>query len=548
MRDLIALLALARGRAGWMALGAGFALVATATGIALLGLAGGLVAGAGAGIAVGVVVWLRALALGRTAARYLERLTTHEATFRVLADLRLWFFERAIPLAPARLGGWRGGDLMARLVSDIDALDGLYLRLVTPTAVALLTVFGLAAVLGSLSPAIAVLVVALLALAGLGVPALAERAGRRVGGEQVAAGARLRVATVDLVQGMSDLAANQALDRQAAVIAEAEAGHEAALHRQAAISAAGTAATQLVSQLALVAVVLGWAALAPGAGGTPLVAVAVLVTLAAFEAVAPLPLAWQLLGRTKAAARRIREVAEAEPMVLDPVRKGPPPRSNALTLEAVSFRYPAAERPALDGIDLSVPDGGRLGIEGPSGAGKSTLLALLLRFHDPDAGRVTLGGVDLKDLAVADLHARIGVLSQATSILAGSLRENLAIAAPDADEATLRAVLDRAGLGAFLAALPDGLDTWLGEAGVAVSGGEARRIALARVLLKDAPILLLDEPTEGLDAETERSVLAALAPAMQGRTVVTISHRPAPLAAMDRVVRLEAGRIAGSRD
>ncbi|GHD62598.1 thiol reductant ABC exporter subunit CydC [Thalassobaculum fulvum] len=548
MRDLLVLLALARGRAGWMALGAGFALTATATGIALLGLAGGLVAGAGAGIAVGAIAWLRALALGRTAARYLERLTTHEATFRVLADLRLWFFERAIPLAPARLGGWRGGDLMARLVSDIDALDGLYLRLVTPTAVALLTVVGLAAVLGSLSPAIAVPVVALLALAGLGVPALTERAGRGVGGVQVAAAARLRVAAVDLVQGMADLAANQALDRQAAVIAEAEAGHEAALHRQAAISAAGTAATQLVSQLALVAVVLGWAALASGAGGTPLVAVAVLVTLAAFEAVAPLPLAWQLLGRTKAAARRIREVAEAAPAVCDPVRKGPPPASNALALEAVSFRYPGAERPALDGVDLAVPDGGRLGIAGPSGAGKSTLLALLLRFHDPDAGRVTLGGVDLRDLAVADLHARIGVLSQATSILAGSLRENLAIAAPEADEATLRAALDRAGLGTFLAALPDGLDTWLGEAGVAVSGGEARRIALARVLLKDAPILLLDEPTEGLDAETERAVLAALAPAMQGRTVVTISHRPAPLAAMDRVARLEAGRIVEATD
>jgi ATP-binding cassette subfamily C protein CydC len=161
---------------------------------------------------------------------------------------------------------------------------------------------------------------------------------------------------------------------------------------------------------------------------------------------------------------------------------------------------------------------------------------------------LTLGGVDLRDLAVADLHARIGVLSQATSILAGSLRENLAIAAPEADEATLRAALDRAGLGTFLAALPDGLDTWLGEAGVAVSGGEARRIALARVLLKDAPILLLDEPTEGLDAETERAVLAALAPAMQGRTVVTISHRPAPLAAMDRVVRLEAGRIVEATD
>ena len=550
MTDLLALLALARRRAGWMLLGAAMAVAATAAGIALLGLAGGLVAGGvGVGAAAGgAVVWLRALALGRTAARYLERLTTHEATFRVLADLRLWFFARAIPLAPARLGGWRGGDLMARLVSDIDALDGLYLRLLTPSAVALLTAFCLAAVIGWLSPALAVLAIGLLAVAGLGVPALAERAGRRAGAGQVAAGARLRVAVVDLVQGMADLAANQALGRQAAEIVAAEAAHEAALRRQAAISALGGVASQFIAQLALVAVLLGWAVLAPAAGNAPLVAVAVLVTLAAFEAVAPLPLAWQMLGRTMAAARRVREVAEAEPAVRDPApgRRAALPPSAALALEGVSFSYPGADRPALDGIDLAVPDGGRLGIAGPSGAGKSTLLALLLRFHDADSGRVTLGGVDLRDLALADLHARVGVLSQATSILAGTLRENLEIAAPEAGDAVLLAALERAGLGGFVAALPDGLDTWLGEAGVAVSGGEARRIALARVLLKDAPVLLLDEPTEGLDADTEREVLAALEPAMAGRTVIAISHRPAPLAAMERIVRLEGGRVVAA--
>lgn len=551
MADLLALLGLARRRAGWMLLGAGFAVAATAAGMALLGLAGGMLAGVAAGgVAAGGAVagigGLRALALGRTGARYLERLTTHEATFRVLADLRLWFFARAIPLAPARLGGWRAGDLMARLVSDIDALDGLYLRLLTPSLVALLAAAGLAVVLGSVSWAVAGMALGLLALAGLGVPALAERAGRRTGASQVAAGARLRVAVVDLVQGMADLAANQALGRQAAAITAAEDAHEAALRRQAAIAALAGACTQLVAQLALVAVVLGLAALGPAVAGGSAVAVAVLVTLAAFEALAPLPLAWQLLGRTRAAARRVREVAEAAPAVLDPpaAQRLPAPTSTAVAFEAVRFAYPGADRPALDGIDLAVPDGGRLGIAGPSGAGKSTLLALLLRFEDPGAGRITLGGVDLRDLAVTDLHARIGVLSQATAILAGTLRENLAIAAPDAADATLLDALGRAGLSGFTAALPDGLDTWLGEAGVAVSGGEARRIALARVLLKDAPLLLLDEPTEGLDAETERAVLAALQPAMSGRTVIAISHRPAPLAAMQRVVRLEGGRIS----
>ena len=181
MADLLALLALARRRAGWMAVGALCALAATAAGIAVLGLAGSMIAAAATGGVLAGLVWLRVFALARIAARYLERLTTHEATFRVLADLRLWVFERAIPLAPARLGGWRGGDLMARLVSDIDALDGLYIRLVTPTVVAVLTAAGLALLLGAFSPALAAVVIALMALAGIGVPALAERAGRRVG-------------------------------------------------------------------------------------------------------------------------------------------------------------------------------------------------------------------------------------------------------------------------------------------------------------------------------------------------------------------------------
>ncbi len=546
MTDLLALLALARRRVGWMAIGAVCSLAATAAGIAVLGIAGSLIAAAATGGVLAGLLWLRAFAVARIAARYFERLTTHEATFRVLADLRLWVFERAIPLAPARLGGWRGGDLMARLVSDIDALDGLYIRLVTPTVVAVLTAIGLAFLLGAFSPALAAVVIALMALAGVGVPALAERAGRRVGADQVMAGARLRVGVVDLMQGMADLAANEALGRQAATIAAAESDCEAARFRQTVIASLSAAATVVVAQLSLVALVLGWAALGPAiAGGGPAVAVAVLVTLAAFEAVAPLPLAWQMLGRTAAAARRIRELAEAAPAVADPPaeRRRQVPQSTALALESVGFSYPGSPVAALERIDLAVPEGGRLGIAGPSGAGKSTLLAMLLRFHDPDTGRVTLGGVDLRDLALADVHARIGVLSQSTAILAGSLRENLAIAAPYADDSALAAALERAGLGPFLAALPDGLDTWLGEAGVAVSGGEARRIALARVLLKDAPILLLDEPTEGLDADTERSVLAALRPAMASRTVIAISHRPAALDAMDRVVRIEGGRI-----
>ncbi|NQW08792.1 MAG: thiol reductant ABC exporter subunit CydC [Alphaproteobacteria bacterium] len=548
MADLMYFLRLARRQAGWMAVGLAAALFVMGAGIALLGLAGGMVAGGMmAGVVVaGAAVLLRALAVGRAIARYLERLLTHEATFRVLADLRLWFFKQTAPLSPGRLDGLRASDLLSRLVGDIDALDGLYLRLITPGVVAIAAAMILAVVLGGVSMVMAVLVLGLFALAGIGVPAVAERAGRDVGAEQVVAVARLRTATVDYVQGITDLLVNQAEARQAARIQAAGHQRDTAGHRQAIIAAWSAAATQVTTHLALIAVILTGAwAVHTGRAGLGGVVLALFVTLAAFEAVAPLPGAWQTLGRIKTAARRLLEVATTEPAVSDPPpdRRVPVPSETTLRFEGVTFQYPGSETAALRGIDLTIAEGERVAITGPSGAGKSTLLSLIVRFHDPDAGRVTLDGVDLRDLAQVELLSRIGVLSQATAIFAGTLRQNLLLGRAEADEETLRAALATAGLDSFVGSLPDGLDTWLGEAGVAVSGGEARRIALARVLLKDAPILLLDEPTEGLDADTEAEVIQALGAFIEGRTVLLISHRPAPLALADRVLRIEDGRL-----
>lgn len=543
MADLLFFLRLGGRGAGWMVAGLVAALVVVGAGIALLGLAGGMVVGAGVAAAV---VLLRVLAVGRAVARYLERLLTHEATFRVLADLRLWFFARVAPLAPGRLGGLRASDLLSRLVGDIDALDGLYLRLITPVVVAVVVAFVLAIVLGGVNAAMAVIVLALFGLAGVGVPAVAERAGRDAGAEQVATVAQLRTATVDYVQGITDLLANQAAGRQAAQIQDAGRRRDVLNHHQAVVAAWSAAATQFNTHLALIAVILvgAWAVEA-GRAGLGGVVLGLFVTLAAFEVVAPLPGAWQALGRIKAAARRLIEVARTEPAVTDapPNRRAAMPISTALCFTGVAFRYPGSERTALQGIDLTITEGERVAVTGPSGAGKSTLLSLVARFHDPDAGRVTLGGVDVRDLAQAELLTRIGMLSQATAIFAGTLRQNLLLGRADADEDMLRSALAAVGLGLFVDGLPDGLDTWLGEAGVAVSGGEARRIALARIFLKEAPILLLDEPTEGLDADTEADIIAALHGFSEGRTVLLISHRSAPLMLADRVVRLEDGQL-----
>jgi ATP-binding cassette subfamily C protein CydC len=548
MADLLYFLRLTRGRAGWMLLGTLLAVAVVGLGLALLGLAGAVAVGA---LAAGA--WLlRPVALGRSAARYLEKLTTHEATFRILADIRLWFFDRLAPLVPGRIGGQatgglRAGDLLSRLVGDVDALDGLYIQLVTPSVVALLAALALAVVLSAVAPSVALAVLLILALAGLGVPALAERAGRSAGQEQQRRTAELRQQVIDITQGLTDLIAHGATGRALADAERVSERHGDVVRRQAVITALGGAATQMLTQAALVAVLLVGVAAAGGVGEGvgPMLAIGAFVTLAAFEAVAPLPLAYQMLGRTRAASRRLREVAEMPPAVVDRARPDAVPYGTDIQVEGVSFTYPGADRPALQGIDLTIGAGERVAIVGPSGSGKSTLIALLMRFHDTDAGSVRIGGADLRDLAQADHHARLGVLSQGTPILAGTLRDNLLLGSPDADPAAVSRALRIAGLERMVAELPDGLDTWLGEAGVTISGGEGRRVALARVILRDAPILLLDEPTEGLDAETERSVLAALEEVMAGRTVVMITHRPAVTEAMDRVLRIEGGRLVG---
>lgn len=558
MADLLYFLRLTKGRAGWMLLGALLAVLVVGFGLALFGLAGAvavgaLVSGALAGGTLAGGAWLlRPVALGRSAARYLEKLTTHEATFRILADIRLWFFDRLVPLVPGRLGGQaagglRAGDLLSRLVGDVNALDGLYIQLVTPSVVALLAALIVAAVLSAVAPPVAFAVLLILALAGLGVPALTERAGRSAGLEQVRRAAELRQQVIDLTQGLTDLIAHGAVDRALADVDGVSERHGAVVRRQAVIAAVGGAATQILTQVALLAVLLVGVAVAGGAGEGvgPMLAIGAFVTLAAFEAVAPLPLAYQMLGRTRAATRRLREVAEMPPTVTDPPRPQAVSEAADIRLEGVSFSYPDAVGPALDAVDLAIAAGERVAIVGPSGSGKSTLFALLMRFHDPDAGSVRVGGSDLRALAQADHHARLGVLSQGTPILAGILRDNLLLGAPEAGAASIARALRIAGLERMVADLPDGLDTWLGEAGVALSGGEARRVALARVILRDAPILLLDEPTEGLDAETERSVLAALDEVMAGRTVVMITHRPAVTDAMGRIVHIEDGRLVG---
>jgi ATP-binding cassette subfamily C protein CydC len=269
--------------------------------------------------------------------------------------------------------------------------------------------------------------------------------------------------------------------------------------------------------------------------------VVVFCVIAAFELVTPLPQALQMLGKTQKAARRIRQVTEMPPTITPAAQPLALPGCYDLQLNEVSFRYPEQQERVLKNISLVIPQGGKVAVVGPSGSGKTTLLQLLMRYYDPEQGSVLLAGQDIRQFDADELMSCFGVLSQRSQLFAATIRENLLIARPDASLAELNAAVKAAGLENFIGYLPEGLETWVGESGVKVSGGEARRIALARLYLKNAPVLILDEPTEGLDRDTERDVFTALANFSKDKTVVMVTHREAGLGLVDVVYSMEQG-------
>jgi ATP-binding cassette subfamily C protein CydC len=488
---------------------------------------------------------IRACAIVRTGGRYGERLITHEATLRLLSRLRVWFYQHLEPLAPARLQGYRSGDLLSRIRADIDTLDNFYLRVLVPTATALLGGLGFVLFLALYDLRLTLILAALLALAGVFTPWLTRRLGAVPGQRKVELGARLRTAAVDGIQGLAELTVYGAGEAHARRVADLSLELAREQQRLAGLDGLSQAMLGLAANLAMWFTL--WIAIPLVGDGRlppPDLAMLALFTLAAFEAVLPLPAAFQALGETRAAARRVFEIVDAEPAVTEPGTPSPTPRHFGLSIEGVSFTYPGTDRPALDDLDLELPEGRRVALVGPSGAGKSTLVQLLLRFRAPQQGRITLGGDDLARFRGEDLRRHIAVVSQHTRLFTGTLRENLLLANPDASEAQLEQTCRTARIHDFIAAQPEGYDTWIGEAGLTLSGGQARRMDIARALLRDAPILILDEPTEGLDEPTARSVLESIQTLMQGRSVLLITHRTQDLQAMDRVLRLDGGRLA----
>ena len=521
---------------------------ATGCGVALLAVSGFLLARASEHpsiVALSLaVVAVRAFSVGRGVSRYVERLASHDVAFRVLADIRVAIYRRVERLAPAGLAAFRSGDLLARLVSDVDATQDLFIRGIGPPLVAVLVGGGaVTACLLILAPGGAVLALGLLA-AGTAVPALAVMTSRRAA--RVAAPARgdLGATLSDLLSGAADLHAFGADEDALGAVVASDATLTGLARSSAAAAGLGTGLMTAVTGLTVWGVLLlGVAAVSDGTLTRVPLAVLALTALAAFEAVTAMPAAALQLGAARASAGRIGAVLDAPDPVTDPARPRPLPAGPVgVQMRGAQVRYEPGGPLALNGLDLDLGPGRRVGIIGPSGAGKSTVASVLLRFCELSGGSVTLGGADLASYSSDDVRTVIGGCPQDSHIFNGTIAENLRLARPGATTDELAATAARARLLPWIQSLPQGWDTPVGAHGAAMSGGERQRLVLARALLADPAVLILDEPTAHLDPEARSALTADLLSLTEGRATLLITHEMDGLDALDEIIVLDQGQ------
>ncbi|MET8674527.1 thiol reductant ABC exporter subunit CydD [Streptomyces albidoflavus] len=487
----------------------------------------------------------RAFGIGRAVFRYAERLVSHDVVLRMLADTRVAVFRRLERLAPAGLRGTRRGDLLSRLVADVDALQDYWLRWLLPAGwAALVSTVSVLFMTWLLPAAGAVLAIGLLA-AAVGVPLVSGGFARRAERRLAPARGALAIRVAEVLTGTGELTVAGALAHRTARTGDADRELTRIRARGAAANALGASLTAVITGLTTVAAAyVGIRGVSAGALDGVALAVVVLTPLAAFEAVTALPLAVQFRQRVRRSAERVHEVLDAPVPVTEPEAAGPAPESPfPVELRGVAARHPGQERDALTGIDLTVAEGRRIAVVGPSGSGKTTLAQLLLRFLDPRTGSYTLAGASAPGLDGDDVRRLVGLCAQDAHVFDSTLRENLLLADRSATEARLREVLGRARLLEWAETLPQGLDTPVGEHGARLSGGQRQRLALARALLVGFPLLVLDEPAEHLDLETADRLTSDLLAATRGRTTLLITHRLAGLEAVDEILVLDEGRI-----
>ncbi len=550
MNEVGRLLRLALPHWPWLAGGVLLGVIAIGSNVALMGLSAYLISKAAIATSVAelalAVTGVRVLAISRAGFRYLERYTTHRAMFRILSTVRVWFYRAIEPLAPARLVRAHSGDLLARSVNDVDAFEEFYIRVLVPPIVAAVVVAGVSLVYGAFDLALGLALAGFLLLTGVVLPLVTRWLSRGPATNAATIRGDVGAMLIDEVAGVADLVALDAAAGHRQRLLARATELDAARFRLGLIEGTASVLSGLLASLAgLVILVLAIPLVSDSQVEGVFLAALPLAAIAAFEAVQPLSRSLQLLDSTRASARRLFELIDEPPPVTDPMPTADPPTRHDLVIDGLSFRFSTDQPWVLHDLSLRIEPGERVALVGPSGCGKSTLVSLLLRFWEYEHGRISVGGCDLHQLEQDDARDLFSVVPQDVHLFNATIEDNLRVAAGDAtgedlDRACAVAQLDR-----FVASLPAGYDTVVGEDGLLLSGGERRRLAIARAVLKDAPMVILDEATADLDSSTEAALWAALDQWLVGRTVLVISHRPTVAAHVDRVVELGFADASG---
>lgn len=478
---------------------------------------------------------VRFFGISRAVFRYLERLVSHDVTFQLLADLRVWFYEHIEPLAPAKLSQYRSGDLMARVVSDVEELQNFFIRVVAPPMTALLIVIGMTFLFLAFDATATLILFVFMFITSTTLPYFAWWRGRKYGQTLVEQRARLHASLIDAIQGLADSTAYGHTDALLAEIQQTSTHLSQQEMNMARLDGLQTGLSVFLLNFAALAVLM---VAIPHVDGVYLASL-VLGTIAAFEALTPLTVAAQHLSTELTSAQRLFEIIDSQVPITEADHPAPMPTDLTLQIKNLTFRYAPHLAPVFKDFTLNIAMGEHIAIVGESGAGKSSLVNVLLRFWDYDGGEITLGGVDLRQLSTDSIHDCFGVMSQRTHLFNITILENIRLARAEASDDDVMLAAQQAQIHDFIASLPQGYDTYVGEDGVLLSDGQRQRIALARIILKDAPIWILDEATANLDARTEATIMTTLGELAKHHTVLLITHRIPPQFHIERVIRID---------
>ena len=551
MKLLWRLLQLMRPVMGWMVLGGLLSITTLIANVVLMATSGWFIASMAIAGAHGLTInyftpaaIIRFSAIVRTAGRYAERLVTHSATLRILSRLRVWLYEKIEPLAPAGLEDIRSGDLLSRIGADIDTLDQFYLRLLLPVIVALVSSLLFILFLAFFDPLLMLIEAALLFAAGVLLPLLSNHLSSDNSRQIQQLGSSLRTQQVEYLQGIGELLVDGADGRYSKRLDQLSGELIGQQQRISQINGLSQAMVGLLANLAMwLIMIVAIPMVEQGSLPPAQLAMLALFSLASFEAVAPLPMAFQTLGQQLAAAKRIFQIADRQPTIEEPIDPDPQISDLTLNLFNISYHYPQDPTSGVEDISLQLSPGKKIALLGPSGCGKSTLLQLMLKFRMPDRGRLSLGGITYDQLSGASIRSKIAVSTQTSHLFNTTIRENLLLGCAEATQSDMQNVCRIAQIDDFIQTLPEGYQTEVGELGVRLSSGQQRRLTLARALLKQAPILILDEPTEGLDSDTERRLIETLMRHCTDCGLLWITHRLTGLDQMDEILLMQQGKL-----